>query len=102
MKCFMSSFNLAKNRFTTFPASTCERGKLFLFSIYQTLDHIISQKYSNKSLQIYKNEGPLPPSGQQIVTNFISTNKQHIKIKLMQNETNRWSIFGKEEILVKL
>ena len=24
---------------------------------------------------------------------FFSTNKQHVKIKLMQNETNRWSIF---------
>ena len=28
-----------------------------------------------------------------IVTNFFSTNKQSLKIKLMQNETNRWSIF---------
>ena len=27
------------------------------------------------------------------VTNFISTNNQYVKIKLMQNETNRWSIF---------
>ena len=35
---------------------------------------------------------------------FFSTTKQYVKIKLMQNETNRWSIFffGKEEILVKL
>ena len=34
---------------------------------------------------------------------FFSLNKQYIKIKLMQNETNRWSIlFGKDEILVKL
>ena len=24
---------------------------------------------------------------------FFSTNKQYVKIKLMQNETNRWSIF---------
>ena len=24
---------------------------------------------------------------------FFSTNKQYLKIKLMQNETNRWSIF---------
>ena len=24
---------------------------------------------------------------------FFSTNKQHVKIKLMQTETNRWSIF---------
>ena len=24
---------------------------------------------------------------------IFSTNKQHVKIKLMQNETNRWSIF---------
>ena len=24
---------------------------------------------------------------------FLSTNKQYIKIKLMQNETNLWSIF---------
>ena len=24
---------------------------------------------------------------------FFSTHKQYIKIKLMQNETNRWSIF---------
>ena len=32
-----------------------------------------------------------------------STNKQYVRIKLMQNETNLWSIFlGKEEILVKL
>ena len=38
-----------------------------------------------------------------IVTNFFSTNKQYVKIKLMQNETNCWSIFfGKDEILVKL
>ena len=32
---------------------------------------------------------------------FFSTNKQYVKIKLIQNETNRWSIFfGKDEILV--
>ena len=38
-----------------------------------------------------------------IIINFLSTNKQYVKIKLMQNETNRWSIFfGKDEILVKL
>ena len=24
---------------------------------------------------------------------FLSTDKQYVKIKLMQNETNRWSIF---------
>ena len=24
---------------------------------------------------------------------YFSTNKQYVKIKLMQNETNRWSIF---------
>ena len=29
---------------------------------------------------------------------FFSTNKQYVKIKLMQNEANRWSIFfGKDE-----
>ena len=34
---------------------------------------------------------------------FVSTNKQYVKIKLMQNETNRWEYFyGKDEILVKL
>ena len=34
---------------------------------------------------------------------FFSTNKQYENIKLVQNETNRWSIlFGKDEILVKL
>ena len=33
---------------------------------------------------------------------LFSTNKQYVKIKLMQNETNLWSIFGKDEILVKL
>ena len=36
---------------------------------------------------------------------FFGTNKQHIKTKLIQNETNRWRIFfffGKDEILVKL
>ena len=34
---------------------------------------------------------------------FLSTNKQYVKIKLMQNETNLWSIFfGEDEILVKL
>ena len=34
---------------------------------------------------------------------FFSTNKQYQKMKLMQNETNRWSIFlGEDEILVKL
>ena len=37
------------------------------------------------------------------VTNFFFTKKQYVKIKLMQNETNRWSIFFYEdEILVKL
>ena len=33
---------------------------------------------------------------------FFSTNKRYVKIKLMQNETNLWSIFGKDEILLKL
>ena len=36
---------------------------------------------------------------------FFSTNKQLVKIKLMQNETNLWSccfVFGKDEIFVKL
>ena len=33
---------------------------------------------------------------------FFSTNKQYVKIKLMQDETNLWSFFGKDEILVKL
>ena len=38
-----------------------------------------------------------------IITNFFSTNKQYVKIILMQNETNRWSIFFyKDKILVKL
>ena len=34
---------------------------------------------------------------------FFSTYKGYVKIKLMQNETNLWSIFffGKDEILVK-
>ena len=27
---------------------------------------------------------------------------RYVKIKLMENETNLWSIFGKDEILVKL
>ena len=40
--------------------------------------------------------------GGLIVTNFFSTNKQYVKIKLMQNERNLWSIFCKDEILVKL
>ena len=31
-----------------------------------------------------------------------STNKQYLNIKLMRNETNRRSIFCKDEILVKL
>ena len=33
-----------------------------------------------------------------------NTNKQHIKIKLMQNQTNRWRFFFSciDEILVKL
>ena len=32
-----------------------------------------------------------------------SANKQYVKIKLMQHETNGWNIFfGKDEILVKL
>ena len=34
-----------------------------------------------------------------IITNYFDTNKQYVQIKLMQNETNRWSIFGKDEIL---
>ena len=34
---------------------------------------------------------------------FFSRNKQYVKIKLIQNETNHWSIFfAKDEILVKL
>ena len=34
---------------------------------------------------------------------FFPTDKQYVKIKLMQNETNRRGIFfGKDEILVKL
>ena len=34
---------------------------------------------------------------------FFYTNKQSVKIKLIQNETNLWSVFfGKEEILLKL
>ena len=34
---------------------------------------------------------------------FFYTNKQYVKIKMMQNETNLWSIFfGKDEILLKL
>ena len=34
---------------------------------------------------------------------FFSTNKQYVKIKLMQNETNLWnSFFGKDKILLKL
>ena len=38
-----------------------------------------------------------------IVTNFLSTNKQCVNIKLMQNETNMWSSFsGNNKILVKL
>ena len=38
-----------------------------------------------------------------IVTNFFPTNKQYLNIKLMQNETNLWSsLFGKDEILLKL
>ena len=33
----------------------------------------------------------------------LSTNKQYVKIKLMQNETNHWSICsGNDEIPVKL
>ena len=33
---------------------------------------------------------------------FFSINKQYVKIKLLQSETNRWSIFGKDNRLVKL
>ena len=29
----------------------------------------------------------------EIVTNLFPTHKQYVKIKLIQNETNRWSIF---------
>ena len=32
---------------------------------------------------------------------FFSTSKQYIKIKLIQNETNLWSIFFKDETLFK-
>ena len=28
-----------------------------------------------------------------IVTNLFSSNKQYVEIELMQNETNRWSVF---------
>ena len=33
---------------------------------------------------------------------FFCTNKQYVNIKLMQNETNHWSVFffGKDKILV--
>ena len=65
---------------------------------------IIVTKYNDwtwnspeKERHIYHNNKSL------IVTNFFSTNKQYVKIKLMQNETNRWSIFfGKDEKLLKL
>ena len=33
---------------------------------------------------------------------FFYTNKQYVKIKLMQNKTNLEVFFGKDEILVKL
>ena len=33
---------------------------------------------------------------------LISTNKQYVKMKLMQNETDLWSIFNKDKIFVKL
>ena len=34
---------------------------------------------------------------------FFNTNRQYLKIKLMQNETNLWSsFFGKDKILLKL
>ena len=33
---------------------------------------------------------------------IVSTNKQYVKIKLTQTEKNRYSIFGKDEIFVKL
>ena len=37
-----------------------------------------------------------------MVTNFFPTNKQYLKIKLMQNETDLWiSFIGKDEILLK-
>ena len=31
-----------------------------------------------------------------------SAKNRYVEIKLMENETNLWSIFGKDEILVKL
>ena len=38
-----------------------------------------------------------------IVTNLFSSNKQYVEIELMQNETNRWSIFFiKGEILIEM
>ena len=34
---------------------------------------------------------------------IFSTHKQYVQIKLMQNETNRWSIFfSKDEILIEV
>ena len=55
-------------------------------------------------LKILKNDPFLRFIGElrkiSIVTNIFSTNKEYVKIKLMQNETNRWSMFfGKDEIL---
>ena len=59
-------------------------------------------------------KGPIFKAGRFQSSPVFSTNKQYVKIKLMQNETNRWSIFlskmrqivevffGKDEILVKL
>ena len=38
----------------------------------------------------------------EILSPIFSANKHYIKIKLMQNETNLWGIFGKDEMLVKL
>ena len=33
---------------------------------------------------------------------FFYTNKQYVKIKLMQNDTNLGGLFGKNEVLLKL
>ena len=64
--------------------------KIFLLTFFKMRDKMAISAYI---LKIGKND---PLKGKKEDFNrhqFFSTNKQFVKIKLMQNETNRWSIF---------
>ena len=71
--------------------------KLFLSSHLKPLKWVIFYYFQNISRNChFVTHFDLPKKLRRknlIVANFCFTNKQYVKIKLMQNETNLWSSF---------